>query len=107
MAPWYKHITSTTPTIPLDSALLDKMEAENKTELDALAARLAEAEKIEGETEISDALRARATYLTRIGDRVRLRGARCAEADASAGARRTRSRRRSLRWPRRPGWARA
>ncbi|KZV97949.1 hypothetical protein EXIGLDRAFT_713376 [Exidia glandulosa HHB12029] len=69
MAPWYKHIASTTPTLQLDSALLDKMEAQNKTELDALDARLAEAEKTEGETEISDALRARATYLTRIGDK--------------------------------------
>ncbi|KZW00236.1 PCI-domain-containing protein [Exidia glandulosa HHB12029] len=69
MAPWYKHIASTTPTLQLDSTLLDKMEAQNKTELDALDARLAEAEKTEGETEISDALRARATYLTRIGDK--------------------------------------
>ena len=33
--------------------------------------RLAEAENVEGESEISDALKARANYLTRIGDKVR------------------------------------
>ena len=49
------------------------MTARNKEELKKLDARLAEAEKTEGESEIADALRARATYLTRIGDKVRAR----------------------------------
>ncbi|KAH7108264.1 PCI-domain-containing protein [Auriculariales sp. MPI-PUGE-AT-0066] len=69
MAPWYRVIAANTPSLKCDDALLDKLAAQNKTELDALDARLAEAEKIEGESEISDALRARATYLTRIGDK--------------------------------------
>jgi len=47
------------------------MEQQNKDELQKIGDRLAEAEKQEGETEISDALRAKATYLTRIGDKVR------------------------------------
>jgi len=71
MAPWYKSIAECTTGLKLDAALLDRLAAQNKTELDALDARLAEAEKIEGESEISDVLRARAAYLTRIGDKVR------------------------------------
>lgn len=57
--------------IPDDKALLERMEKANEEELKKLDLRLEEAEKTEGETEISDALRARATYLTRIGDKVR------------------------------------
>jgi len=47
------------------------MEAANEEELKKLDEQLAEAEKIEGESDISDALKARANYLTRIGDKVR------------------------------------
>ena len=46
------------------------MEAANEEELKELDEMLAEAEKIEGESKISDALKARANYLTRIGDKV-------------------------------------
>jgi hypothetical protein len=70
MAPYYKIVTSHS-ALPLDQALLDTMEQQNKDELQKIEDRLAEAEKQEGETEISDALRAKATYLTRIGDKVR------------------------------------
>ena len=38
---------------------------------DKIEERLEEAKKTEGETDIADALRARANYLTRIGDKVR------------------------------------
>ena len=72
MAPYYKIVT-THSALPLDQALLDTMEQQNKDELQKIEDRLAEAEKQEGETEISDALRAKATYLTRIGDKVRPR----------------------------------
>ena len=48
------------------------LEKPNEEELAKLDARLEEAEKTEGESEISDALKARANYLTRIGDKVRL-----------------------------------
>ena len=70
MAPYYKIVTSHS-ALPLDQTLLDTMEQQNKDELQKIEDRLAEAEKQEGETEISDALRAKATYLTRIGDKVR------------------------------------
>jgi len=46
------------------------MEKDNAEELKKLDDKLADAEKIEGESEISDALKARANHLTRIGDKV-------------------------------------
>ncbi|KAL5632387.1 hypothetical protein ACGC1H_005375 [Rhizoctonia solani] len=55
----------------VDEAVITQLEAKNKEELEKLDARLKEAEETEGETEISDALRARASYLTRIGDKDR------------------------------------
>lgn len=83
MAPYYRFITSTsdpststspptntTAPLPFDARLHEEMAAQNKAELEKLDARLAEAEKTEGESEIADALRARATYLTKIGDKV-------------------------------------
>lgn len=70
MAPYYKIVTSHS-ALQLDQTLLDTMEQQNKDELQKIEDRLAEAEKQEGETEISDALRAKATYLTRIGDKDR------------------------------------
>jgi 26S proteasome regulatory subunit N7 len=70
MGPYYRVITSTSSLLPLDQSLLDSMEKDNAEELKKLDDRLAEAEKIEGESEISDALKARANYLTRIGDKV-------------------------------------
>jgi 26S proteasome regulatory subunit N7 len=69
MAPYYRIVTSTA-ALPLDQTLLDSMEKANKDELDKLDERLVEAEKTEGESEISDALKARANYLTRVGDKV-------------------------------------
>jgi 26S proteasome regulatory subunit N7 len=77
MTPYYRTILAQTPSIlsePSSSTsgpLLEKMAAANKTKLAELDARLAEAEKTEGETEISEALRAKADHLTRIGDKVR------------------------------------
>jgi 26S proteasome regulatory subunit N7 len=70
MGPYYRIITSASSLLPLDQSLLDSMEKDNEEELKKLDDRLAEAEKIEGESEISDALKARANYLTRIGDKV-------------------------------------
>ncbi|EIW51777.1 PCI-domain-containing protein [Trametes versicolor FP-101664 SS1] len=68
MAPYYRIITATS-ALDLDEALLARMEKENKEELDKIDERLEEAKKTEGETDIADALRARANYLTRIGDK--------------------------------------
>lgn len=70
MAPYYKMITSAPSSLVLDPVLLDGMEKANEEELKQLDERLEEAEKTEGESEISDALRAKANYLTRIGDKV-------------------------------------
>ncbi|KAI0823540.1 PCI-domain-containing protein [Trametes gibbosa] len=68
MAPYYRVVT-TTDALELDQALVARMEKENKEELDKIDERLEEAKKTEGETDIADALRARANYLTRIGDK--------------------------------------
>ncbi|KAG2337231.1 PCI-domain-containing protein [Suillus weaverae] len=68
MSPYYKLVTSA-GAITSDSALLESMEKDNEEELKKLDERLAEAEKQEGESEISDALKARANHLTRIGDK--------------------------------------
>ena len=69
MAPYYKLVTSK-GTLTLDAAILESMEKANAEELQKFAERLAEAEKTEGESDIADALRAKASYLTRIGDKV-------------------------------------
>lgn len=75
MAPYLKLVLAQTPSIlPSSSAssskaLVEKLEAVNKTKLEEIDAQLAEAEKQEGETEISDLLRAKAHYLTKIGDK--------------------------------------
>lgn len=76
MAPYFKLVLGQSPSIlPSSSqasskALLEKLEAKNKATLEELETKLTEAEKTEGETEISDALRAKANYLTKIGDKV-------------------------------------
>ncbi|KAI5997500.1 26S proteasome subunit RPN7-domain-containing protein [Pisolithus albus] len=68
MAPYYRVITSSSG-IDVDPALLETMEKANEEQLKQLDERLAEAEKTEGESEISDALKERANHLTRIGDK--------------------------------------
>ncbi|PPR00378.1 hypothetical protein CVT24_004440 [Panaeolus cyanescens] len=72
MAPYLKSITSTSPPLLTPHAsLLAAMESKNTEELRSLDERLEQAQKTEGESEISDALKARANYLTRIGDKDR------------------------------------
>ncbi|CAL1705800.1 unnamed protein product [Somion occarium] len=68
MAPYYRIVTSTN-VLPLDATLLETMEKQNKEELEKLDLRLKEAEETEGETDIADALRSKANYLTRIGEK--------------------------------------
>ncbi|KAG1814815.1 hypothetical protein EV424DRAFT_1629636 [Suillus variegatus] len=68
MSPHYKLVISEGALTP-DSALLESMEKDSEEELKKrLDERLAKAEKQEGESDISDALKARANHLTRIGD---------------------------------------
>lgn len=74
MGPWYRSLTtaassSSASLLPLDSTILSSLESANEQELKRLDERLSDAEKTEGETEISDALKAKANYLTRIGDK--------------------------------------
>jgi 26S proteasome regulatory subunit N7 len=69
MAPYYRLVTSAGALVH-DSELLESMETDNEEQLKKLDERLAEAEKQEGESEISDALKARANHLTRCGDKV-------------------------------------
>ncbi|KAG6329909.1 hypothetical protein ID866_9180 [Astraeus odoratus] len=69
MAPYYRIVTSS-GALTADPALLESMEKANQEELKKLDERLEEAQKTEGESEISDALKARANHLTRIGDKV-------------------------------------
>ncbi|TFK99290.1 PCI-domain-containing protein [Pterulicium gracile] len=70
MTPYYRSITSAaSPVLPLDQALLEEMEGKNSEEEEKLKERLEQAEKTEGETEIAEALRAKADFLTRVGDR--------------------------------------
>ncbi|TFK63027.1 proteasome 26S subunit [Pluteus cervinus] len=71
MGAYYRGITSTSSVLPLNKTLLESLEKENAEELQKLDERLEEAQKIEGESEISDALKARANHLTRIGERDR------------------------------------
>lgn len=71
MAPYYKKLTmSPSSVLAIHQSTLDTMEKANADELQRLDERLAEAEKTEGESEISDALKARANYFTRIGEKV-------------------------------------
>lgn len=69
MTPYHKLLVSS-GALEADPSLLEAMERANEEELKKLDERLAEAEKTEGESEISDALKARANHLTRIGDKV-------------------------------------
>lgn len=72
MAPYYRGLASyTSPlvTAESDKTLFEKMEKVNGEEPKRPDERLQEAEKTEGEVEISEALKARATYLTRISDK--------------------------------------
>jgi 26S proteasome regulatory subunit N7 len=59
------------PRLPSDAqSLLEKLREKNTQELKKLDEKLEDAEKNLGETEISDALRARASYLAKIGEKV-------------------------------------
>ena len=69
MAPYYRLVVAAN-VLPLDQTLLDRLEKENTAELERLDKVLKEAEETEGESDIADALRAKASYLTRIGEKV-------------------------------------
>ncbi|ORZ39555.1 26S proteasome non-ATPase regulatory subunit 6 [Catenaria anguillulae PL171] len=68
MAPFYRHVCEEAK-IPLDSALVSKLEANNTKRFAELDEKLKTAQESEGETEISDALIAKADYLAKIGEK--------------------------------------
>ena len=66
----YYCIVTSTAALPPDETLLEAIEKGDKEEVDKIDQQLAETEKTEGESEISDALKAHDNHLTQIGDRV-------------------------------------
>ncbi|TPX35310.1 hypothetical protein SmJEL517_g02317 [Synchytrium microbalum] len=72
MSHLYQSLTEQFHTqLPKNNDLLTKMQTANDTELAKLEERLDDASKNLGETEISDALIAKAEFLTKIGDKER------------------------------------
>ncbi|PSR75336.1 hypothetical protein EW026_g4149 [Hermanssonia centrifuga] len=85
MAPYYRLVIST-GALPSDQTILESLENANKEELAKLDERVAEAEKQEGESDIADALKARANYLTKIGDKDKSIEAQKVALEKTAGA---------------------
>ena len=69
MAPFYQEICKDLGW-NLDQKLLDRMKAENESELKKLDEAVEDAEKNLGETEVRDFMLKKAEYLSRIGDKV-------------------------------------
>ncbi|KAL8286307.1 hypothetical protein RQP46_004795 [Phenoliferia psychrophenolica] len=72
MAPYLASLLadpSTSALLTVDPLLLPKLQAKNTEELKKLEEKLEDAQKNLGETEISDALKAKAQYLARIGNK--------------------------------------
>ncbi|KAF8271912.1 PCI-domain-containing protein [Lactarius quietus] len=84
MAPYYRLVVAAN-VLPLDQALLDRLEKENTAELERLDKVLKEAEETEGESDIADALRAKASYLTRIGEKEKAIEAQQTALEKTAG----------------------
>jgi 26S proteasome regulatory subunit N7 len=85
MAPLYEELCQEL-SWDLDSSLLERMRAANTARLEELDAAVRDAEENSGETEIRDALSAKAHYLADIGDRDAAREAFAATAAKTAGA---------------------
>ena len=68
MAPFYRSFCQEF-NLTVEDALVKTLEEKNTTTLKTLQDRLVDAEQNLGETEISDALIAKAHYLARIGDK--------------------------------------
>ena len=70
MAMFYSSLCSEVDC-PIDSSLLEGLQAANKAELEKLDETIKDAEENLGDTELKDALMARAEYLCKTGDKVR------------------------------------
>ncbi|CAG8500168.1 1435_t:CDS:2 [Cetraspora pellucida] len=84
MAPFYQLVTEELK-ITLNKTLLTKYQDANKEELQKLEERLEDAEKNLGETEISDALLAKADYFAKIGDKEKALAAYRVALEKTAG----------------------
>lgn len=69
MASYYAHVVAALK-IPNDAALVESMNTANKKILAELEAKIVDAEENLGETELSEALIAKAEHFSRIGDKV-------------------------------------
>lgn len=68
LAPMYEHLCATL-SVPVDQAKLDAMKVKNIEHLSVIDAKIKDAEDNLGETEVRDALLARADYLAKLGDK--------------------------------------
>ncbi|CAG8557855.1 10456_t:CDS:2 [Scutellospora calospora] len=84
MAPFYQLVTEELK-IPVNKTLLSKYQEVNKEELQKLEERLQDAEQNLGETEISDALLAKADYFAKIADKEKAQAAYRVALDKTAG----------------------
>ncbi|EIM89538.1 PCI-domain-containing protein [Stereum hirsutum FP-91666 SS1] len=84
MAPYYRLVTAA-GALNMDEELLKQMEKQNEEELEKLDKRLKDAEETEGESEIGDALKAKAAYLTKIGEREKAIEAQTLALDKTPG----------------------
>ena len=69
MAPFYEELCPDVGWL-LDQSLLEKMKNSNKIELEKLEKNIEDATTNLGETEVRDAMLAKAEYLCKIGDKV-------------------------------------
>lgn len=68
MAPYMRAVVAS-GTLPADDKLLKELEEKNEAELKKFDERRDEAEKLEGETDVVEAIRGKAIYLTQIGEK--------------------------------------
>jgi 26S proteasome regulatory subunit N7 len=75
MAPYLRSVLSSKELASdkTNESLLKELEQTNEAELKKFEERRAEAEKLEGETDVVEAIRDKANYLTKIGDKVGIR----------------------------------
>jgi 26S proteasome regulatory subunit N7 len=76
MGPYYAALTSS-GVLPLDEATAKGLQEKNEAALAALDAKHADAVENLGETEVADALKAKAQYLAQIGENVSLTDCVC------------------------------
>jgi 26S proteasome regulatory subunit N7 len=69
MAPYYRHVCSELGN-KIDQALLSSLTEKNQTDIQALEAKIKDAEENLGESELAEALLQKAQYLAKIGDKV-------------------------------------